>query len=196
MLTHEHARLGGDGRPVLDPRARRDRRPRLGSLASRLDHGARQPRGRRHDPARDDRRRPDERDGQRPGRTSRLEGRYYTDKSTKITYQNMVILARTGPVLHRPGAARRRRGDHPPAGSGQRHVQHGPCGPSSDVRIVDAVHARRDDEPADRQVRPAGAGDLPARQRPAPDAARRRRPPRPRPTPSPSASPSAPPAAP
>jgi Flp pilus assembly protein CpaB len=25
-----------------------------------------------------------------------LEGRYYTDKSTKITYQNMVILARTG----------------------------------------------------------------------------------------------------
>jgi Flp pilus assembly protein CpaB len=26
-----------------------------------------------------------------------LEGKYYTDKSTKITYQNMVILARTGP---------------------------------------------------------------------------------------------------
>ena len=33
------------------------------------------------------------------------------------------------------------------------------------------LEARRDDEPADRQVRPARAGELPARQRSAPDAA-------------------------
>ena len=38
-----------------------------------------------------------------------LEGKYYTDKATKITYQNMVILARTGQfyVVRAPLPSRR-----------------------------------------------------------------------------------------
>ena len=44
-----------------------------------------------------DRRRLRDRERQRPHDSGRLDGRhYYTDKSTKITYQNMVILAKAG----------------------------------------------------------------------------------------------------
>ena len=65
-------------------------------------------------------------------------GKYYTDKSTKITYQNMVILARDRPVLHRQGDARGRRGDHPPPGVAATRRSAWPCGPRRMSGCVDA----------------------------------------------------------
>ena len=53
---------------------------------------------------------------------------YYTDKSTKISYQNMLILAKAGHVLHPQGADRRRRGDLAPAGQRRVCLQPGACG--------------------------------------------------------------------
>ena len=113
MLTQNMLASSTTRRTVLDPRAGRVRRPRLRGVASRSDHGCRQSRSRRHDRS--------------PGMTVdvlmsatvnvpadvALRGRYYTDKSTKITYQNMRDPGPNRPVLHRPGAARRRGGDHP-----------------------------------------------------------------------------------
>ena len=65
-------------------------------------------------------------------------GKYYTDKATKITYQNMEILAKTGIVLHREGDARQspRRSptSRPPATPSFSFVLR----PDADVRFADA----------------------------------------------------------
>ncbi len=97
-----------------------------------------------------------------------VAGQFYTDKSTKITYQNMVILARAGTFYVVKATLRNRRGDLASPGLGQRDVQSGDAARSRRPagRRVDA---RRDDQPADLEVRTADPGELPAEQRAAPD---------------------------
>jgi hypothetical protein len=73
-----------------------------------------------------DRRRLRHRPDQRPhglGQRRVNKQGYYTDKSTKITYQDMPILAKSGTFYIIKGAARRRRGDLAPAGQRLGHVQ-------------------------------------------------------------------------
>ena len=71
----------------------RDASARFRGLARRLDDRPRRPRGRRPAQGRPDRRRLRHRGRQRPARP-RAQGQYTTDRSTKITYQDIVILAR------------------------------------------------------------------------------------------------------
>ena len=78
-------------------------------LAGGLDHRPRRPRRRRPRPAGRHRRRLRHRDGLASPRTSPPAGRYYTDKSTKITYQDLRrpgqgehVLRDEGPELRSP----------------------------------------------------------------------------------------------
>ena len=170
MITTEHARLDGDRRPVLHPRTGRDRRPGFRGLARRLADRARRPRRRRAAPARHDGRRLHERHGQRAPGSPRRRASYYTDKSTKITYQNMIILARAGTFyVVKATLAVAEEISHLQA-SGNATFSFA-MRPEADIRLVDASDARRDDEHADLQVRTADPGELPAEPGPDPDAA-------------------------
>ena len=107
------------------------------------------------------------------------EGTYYTDQSTKISYQDMEILSRQGTFYIVKAPLAGRRGDHPPPGRRQRAVQHGPA---ARRRQADPRRelARRDDQPDHRALRPAGPGDVPDGRRPDREPARRSRRSRPR----------------
>ena len=66
------------------------------------------------------------------------EGKYYTDKSTKITYQNMVILAKTGQFYVVKATLASRRGDHPSPGRRATRRSAWSCGRRPTSGTVDA----------------------------------------------------------
>ena len=101
------------------------------------------------------------------------EGRYYTDRSTKLTYQNVVILARSGTlyVIRASIAVAEELAHLSAAGNVTFSAA---LRPEQDVRIVDASRLGSHDEPDHHEVRPPDPGDLsgPRRRRRDPPAAR------------------------
>ena len=94
-------------------------------------------------------------------------GKYYTDKSTKITYQNLTVLAKAASFYIVKVTARRGRGDHPPPGERRRHVQlRPPPRPTSGSSTRrSSARPRTHDHPALRPADPADLPDRPARSR-------------------------------
>ena len=88
------------------------------------------------------------------------DGQYYTDRSTKITYQDMVILAREGAfyIVRAPSPVAEEIAHLQAIGYGD--VQHGPAARRG--HAADRRHgARRDDQPDHREVRAADPRGLP-----------------------------------
>ena len=101
-------------------------------------------------------------------------GKYMTDRSTKITYQNVLILAREGAFYIIRAIAARGRGDLAPAGRRVGDVQHGP--PARYGPPASRCHdIGRDHQPDHREVWAAHPGDLSDRHRPVRDAGPDRR---------------------
>ena len=88
------------------------------------------------------------------------EGQYYTDQSTKISYQDMVILSRQANFYIVKATLPVAEEIEPPPGRGQRAVQHGPPAGRghADPR---RERPRRDDEPDHRALRAPDPRDVP-----------------------------------
>ena len=135
-----------EGGAVLDPPPGRDRRPRLRGVAGRLDHRLGRPRGRRHALGR-----ADAVDVfvtttvVRPRRRAH-GGKYMSDRSTKITYQDVMILARKDQfyVIRAPVAVAEEIAHLQATGVATFSLA---LRPLEDQRQVDATLARRDHQP-------------------------------------------------
>ncbi len=88
-------------------------------------------------------------------------GRYYTDKSTKITYQDLVVLAKASTfyVMKVPAAIAEEVSHLQASGAAAFSLA---LRPPADDRAGRRLAARRDDEPDHRALRPAGPAALPA----------------------------------
>ena len=154
----EHDCLSRRSVRLLDPRAGRDGRAQFRGVARDLDHDPRRSRGR--GPAR---RRPDHRhlhDRHHDDPRDRPAGRvYYSDMVTKITYQDMVILARSGTqyILKTSLAVAEEINHLLAAGT----VRSAPPSDRTGRPLRRREQARRDHEPHPAEVRPALPGHLP-----------------------------------
>ena len=89
-------------------------------------------------------------------------GKYYTDKSTKITYQDLVVLAKTPTfyVMKVPAALAEEISHLQASGAAAFSLA---LRPPTDDRDRRRLAPRRDDEPDHPALRPAGPGAVPSR---------------------------------